>query len=126
MSDKSIYDAIQARDLNKVSEMIHNTEKPMRNFIDIVFDGPPGHESGRFVEVEDEKGASFRAGEWIQRPDGFWALRLTAQSAFSTPPAQFTNCDICDKNPGHREMNASGVEGVICESCDEKLWREQR
>ena len=24
--------------------------------IDIVFDGPPSHQSGRFVEVEDDKG----------------------------------------------------------------------
>lgn len=39
---------------------------------------------------------------------------------------QYTNCDICDVNPVHREMNASGVEGVICLECDEKLEREQR
>ena len=31
-------------------------------FIDIVFDGPPSHESGRFVEVEDEAGRSIRVG----------------------------------------------------------------
>jgi hypothetical protein len=43
--------------------------------IDIVFDGPPGHESGRFVEVErDDK--SIRIGEWVKRADGYWALRL--------------------------------------------------
>lgn len=43
--------------------------------IDVVFDGPPGHESGRFVEVEiDSK--SVNVGEWVKRPDGFWALRL--------------------------------------------------
>ena len=33
--------------------------------IDIVFDGPPGPESGRFVEVEDEQGHNINAGEWI-------------------------------------------------------------
>ena len=30
----------------------------------ILFDGPPGPEAGRFVEVENEQGASVRAGEW--------------------------------------------------------------
>lgn len=45
-------------------------------FVDIVFDAPPGHESGRFVEVEDETGKSITLGEWIRRPDGYWALRI--------------------------------------------------
>lgn len=54
----------------------------MSELIDVVFDGPPGHQSGRFVEVEDHAGRSICAGEWIQRPDGYWALRLhvSAQS----------------------------------------------
>jgi hypothetical protein len=45
-------------------------------FIDVVFDGPPSHESGRFVEVEDPEGKSVSAGQWIDRGDGMWALRL--------------------------------------------------
>lgn len=48
----------------------------MSDFVDIVFDGPPSHESGRFVEVEDSAGASIRLGEWVERPDGYWALRI--------------------------------------------------
>lgn len=44
--------------------------------IDIVFDGPPSHESGRFVEVEDVYGRGLSVGEWIERKDGFWALRV--------------------------------------------------
>lgn len=40
----------------------------------IVFDAPPSHESGRFVEVENEWGQSVRAGEWRTRPDGLWEL----------------------------------------------------
>ena len=40
----------------------------------IVFDGPPGPEAGRFVEVEDEHGKSITAGEWRQRPDQLWEL----------------------------------------------------
>ena len=44
--------------------------------IDIVFDGPPSHESGRFVEVENERGESINFGEWVERPDGYWVLRF--------------------------------------------------
>ena len=53
----------------------------MAGYIDVVFDGPPEAESGRFVEVEDETGASIAAGEWIERENGYWALRIaTSQS----------------------------------------------
>lgn len=45
-------------------------------YVDVVCDGPPGPESGRFVELENEQGASINPGEWIQREDGLWALRL--------------------------------------------------
>jgi hypothetical protein len=44
------------------------------NKIQIRFDGPPGHESGRFVEVEDASGKSFRMGEWVEGQDGHWLL----------------------------------------------------
>lgn len=48
----------------------------MNMHIDIVFDGPPSHEAGRFVEVEDATGASIRLGDWVQRDDGYWVLRI--------------------------------------------------
>ena len=44
--------------------------------IDIVFDGPPSHESGRFVETEDENRASNSIGDRVERDDGYWALRI--------------------------------------------------
>ena len=44
--------------------------------IDIVFDAPPGPECGRFVEVENDQGASINFGQWVHRPDGYWALRI--------------------------------------------------
>lgn len=47
----------------------------MTEHIDIVFDGPPSHESGRFVEVEDEIGASVKVGTWIEEGD-YWRLRI--------------------------------------------------
>lgn len=46
--------------------------------VDVVFDGPPSHESGRFVEVEDENGCGVAVGEWIDRGNGYWALRFRA------------------------------------------------
>lgn len=67
MSDKSIYDAIMARDLNAVAALLYPTD------------------------AEKQR--------------------------------QYTHCDICDVNPGHREMMWGGI---ICESYDEKLEREQR
>ncbi len=51
-------------------------DRPADDYIDIVFGGPPAHESGRFVEVEDSSGQSFKAGEWVERDDGYWCLRL--------------------------------------------------
>ena len=39
----------------------------------IVFDGPPGPVAGRFIDVEDEHGMSFKAGEWEQRGE-YWHL----------------------------------------------------
>lgn len=47
----------------------------------IVFDGPPSHESGRFVEVETAEGKGRKAGEWKQREDGYWALGPFVEAA---------------------------------------------
>ena len=47
-----------------------------REALHIVFDGPPSHESGRFVECETSDGRSINAGEWHERPDGLWELRI--------------------------------------------------
>lgn len=44
--------------------------------INIVFDGPPTHTGGRFVEVEIDDGHSISLGQWLERPDGYWALRI--------------------------------------------------
>ena len=48
--------------------------------VDVVFDGPPGPESGRFVECEDGRGQSACIGEWLQRDDGMWTLRIPFQN----------------------------------------------
>ncbi len=49
----------------------------MSKAINIIFDGPPSHKSGRFVEVETDDGKSINAGKWVERDDGLWALRIT-------------------------------------------------
>lgn len=45
-------------------------------YVDVMFDGPPGPESGRFIEVENQHRASIRFGEWVEFADGRWALRI--------------------------------------------------
>lgn len=52
------------------------TPEGNREYIDIVFDDPPGPVCGRFVECESPAGRSINAGEWIDRGDGLWALRI--------------------------------------------------
>lgn len=55
----------------------------MSDYIDIVFDGPPGPNTQghhcNFVEVETPDGRSVSVGEWIDRGDGLWALRMSAE-----------------------------------------------
>ena len=71
---------------NKITSLL--TASPLQskaNYIDIVFDGPPSHESGRFVEVESPPGKSIKIGEWIHREDGFWALRFPIKPPLSAP-----------------------------------------
>jgi len=52
--------------------------------IHIVFDGPPGPEAGRFVEVEDSDGRSICYGDWVQRGD-YWHLVLPDAEKLDEP-----------------------------------------
>lgn len=56
----------------------------MMRCIDIVFDGPPSHTTGRFVEVENADGASINFGEWVHRDDGYWVLRIPDHDTTNT------------------------------------------
>jgi hypothetical protein len=51
-------------------------QSPSVTELHIVFDGPPGPEAGRFVECETPDGRSINAGEWHERGDGLWELRI--------------------------------------------------
>jgi hypothetical protein len=59
--------------------------------MDVVFDGPPGPVAGRFVEVEDENGVSIRAGKWIDRADGYWALRIPSRAPVPEMPEAWSD-----------------------------------
>jgi hypothetical protein len=45
--------------------------------------GPPGP----FVEIEDPNGNSIRVGEWIERDDGAWVLRITHEECARVLPS---------------------------------------
>lgn len=68
----------------------------MNAYIDIVFDGPPGPKAGRFVEVEDASGRGMRFGEWIHRPDGFWALRIQRPDRPGRPRPHALSADAAE------------------------------
>ena len=53
-----------------------NTLGSLAPMMDVVFDGPPEHVAGRFVEVEDADGKSINVGKWLERNDGYWVLRM--------------------------------------------------
>lgn len=63
--------------------------------IHIIFDGPPGPEAGRFVEVENEKRESIRVGEW-EGPDedGAWHLIIKPHPEGDNHHAAFA-CPFC-------------------------------
>ncbi len=52
---------------------------PRARHIDIVFTKEPGHDHAELVEVEDDLGRGIRFGNWVQRPDGYWVIRITPE-----------------------------------------------
>lgn len=57
--------------LARIAEVL--IEKEDSRPFQVRFDGPPGPEAGKFVEVEDRDGNSIRKGRWEQ--DGeYWLL----------------------------------------------------
>jgi len=59
----------------------------MSEFVDIVFDGPPGVPSfnaGQFVEIENDRGESIRFGSMMVRKDGQHVIRITRDDVQQT------------------------------------------
>lgn len=52
----------------------------MSTGINIILDGAPDQEAGRFVEVENDEGQSVSIGEWTERDGGYWGLRIEMDS----------------------------------------------
>lgn len=69
-------DQIELIQLVNAAKAIVNRPATDGEYIDVVFDGPPSHISGRFVEVENPSGQSICVGSWLQREDGYWVLRI--------------------------------------------------
>lgn len=95
-------------------------ERDRAGFFDVLFDGPPAHVSGRFVEVEDENGKSIRVGRWIDRGDGLWALRIgLRESALETALRELVE-DIDDTKRNAGELTvAVAFHRTNCPKCDE-------
>lgn len=77
----------------------------------IIFDGPPGPEAGRFVEVETADGQSIRAGEWRQIGD-YWHLVILRSPA---PGAEAMREAEQGGEPAHSRWNEDGVD--YCGGC---------
>ena len=89
------------------------TETQTAETIAIVFDGPPANESGRFIEVEDSSGASIAAGDWHDRGDGTWELRIEQPRPPQTPRTIETV----------EELNALWIEAVV-RSSGQTIWEK--
>lgn len=54
----------------------------------IVFDGPPGPDSPKFVEVETEQGTSVSVGEWRKEMRGSFTTGLWTFGPFYEYPGE--------------------------------------
>ena len=55
---------------------VSSPKEAMSTVTDIVFDGLPLAKGRHLVSVEDEHGRIVKAGRWVHRVDGQWALRM--------------------------------------------------
>lgn len=92
----------------------------MPKAINIILDGPPSPLSGRFVEVETDDGRSINAGEWIERSDGLWALRITElpDSAFQQIKSG-EGKTVCEIHDYHNLLAIDGYK--LCPACNVPL-----
>ncbi len=57
----------------------------MDDYVDLVFTGPPGPDPSTcgFIEAEDAAGKSIKLGEWLERDDGRWVLRVWPEGMYA-------------------------------------------
>jgi hypothetical protein len=80
--------------------------------IAIVFDGPPEHFSGRFVEVENEAGESINAGTWEEMPNGWWRLWIDDSAAVAAARAEGArDCQATHTVRGLKEITRIAAKG---------------
>ncbi|KKN66515.1 hypothetical protein LCGC14_0470490 [marine sediment metagenome] len=101
----------------------------MNNYIDILFDGPPGNQSGRFVEIEDSQKQGIEIGEWVKRGT-YWALRIPDPRRMTELEDKVAELKLrLDLAVGHlngdtcpecKNMNSvvTGCNGSCCVLCD--------
>jgi hypothetical protein len=88
-------------------------------YVDVVFDGTPGPEAPRFIEVEDPDRRSIRVGEWVERDDG-------AGAAHPARPLTRLRRRMVDGHPAERaEFGASVALGKPCLVCRVSLFCDQ-
>lgn len=61
--------------------------KQSEYYFDVLFDGPPGHLPGRFIDCLDEQGRGLGIGKWVDNGDGTWALRIPRPAGPLSEPA---------------------------------------
>ena len=77
-SEDSLYIEMQKGDRGPLCQACYTKWGAIAGQVYVRFDGPPAHESGRFIEVERD-GASIKFGEWLQDGDD-WLLVLPDRS----------------------------------------------
>ncbi len=68
--DRQDYAVKLERQLDALARRAVSAQEPVY----VIFDGPPSHESGRFVEVETENGKSVSVGKWENYSGKYWRL----------------------------------------------------
>jgi len=72
--------------LGKARDALEGSGPTKFRAIHIVFDGPPGPEPGRFIEVEDAEGHGVNVGRWEKRADGYHVLVLNVCEEVASGP----------------------------------------
>lgn len=88
----------------------------MRPTLDIIFDGPPGHAAGRFVEAEIN-GKSVKVGEWQSLTKPLWALKISHKDlphpALHASAPHSCKCADCT------------MDNEPCPDCYRTWWRKE-